>query len=192
MASSTLALLGLAAILAGMARPSNRDKQLRSDASKREEYDRMVDIIRREARAQGVPEAVALAMAWVESKLDPNEEGDLYWHENETRFDNVVPQGHPWRWKRDAWHSYGLFQLLAPYHVKSNEAPAVLLDPIVNAHRGIKQIAKLWRRHDGDLDAMRLAYVGRPTNRIDGPAMKVLNKWHAALARFGYTEPRIK
>lgn len=191
MPAETLALLGLAAIIAAMARPSKRDIQLSRDHTERERYAEMEALIRREAGAQGVPEPVALAMAWVESGLDPEAQGDLRWHENTTKFDNVVPHGHPFRWDRKLWHSYGLFQLLAPYFVGPAESPEILLDPEVNATRGIRHIAKLWRRFEGDLDSIRLAYVGLPTTRIDPKALKVLKKWHAALARYGYTEPRI-
>lgn len=145
--------------------------------------------IRRAAATYGVPEPVALATAWVESRMDPNAEGDLQWHANDKRFDAVVPRDNPHRWQRALWHSYGLFQLLAPYHVRGNESPLVLLDPLVNIDRGVKHLARLMKRHAGDLDAVRLAYTGQTPGSHSELSQRTLEKWHAALARYGYDDP---
>lgn len=170
-------------------RPSHRENEIRSNGRARSEYDNMVSIIKREAAAQGVPEPVALAMAWVESGMNPHADGDLDWHERTTLFDNVVPHYHPFRWNRKLWHSYGLFQLLAPYHVGPKESPEILYDPEVNAQRGIRYIKKLWNRHKGNLDAIRLAYTGISPSKINEPgSQKVLARWYAALKRYGYEQ----
>lgn len=147
-------------------------------------------IIRAAAQKHGVPEPVALATAFIESNFQADEEGDPKWHENAERFERVVPLDHPYKWERAAWHSYGLFQLLAPYFVGVEEHPSVLLDPRINSDRGARYLAKLLKKHGEDIDAVRLAYVGLPVDRRGELAERVLKKWHRALSKFGYDEPR--
>lgn len=180
--------IGIAILAAIMAKKSREPKAPRAPQTPSQSA--MEGIIRREARAFGVPEPVALATAWVESRLDPFAEGDKAWHENEKRFEAVVPKDNPHRWQRALWHSYGLFQLLAPYHVRKNESPLVLLDPETNANRGVAYLARLIKRHVGNLDDVRLAYTGA----LQAPADvqdRILRKWHDALARYGYDDPRV-
>lgn len=183
----TLAILAGAGILLA-AMSQNREKPLEQPNDHDPDRARMEALIRRVARAQGVPEPVALATAWIESRMDPNAEGDLQWHTNDKRFEAVVPRDSPHRWQRSLWHSYGLFQLLAPYHVRGAETPLVLLDPEINAQRGVAFLARLMRRHAGDLDAVRLAYTGQLGSGSVN-AQRTLQKWHAALARYGYDDP---
>jgi len=187
-----LPLLGLLFLAVSM----SDDKEQRRETAKKPKRGNVADekiraIIRDAARRNGVPEPVALATAWIESGFNPYEEGDLGWHQNAERFESVVPQGHPHRWDRKAWHSYGLFQLLAPYFVRMQEHPADLLSPELNADRGTKYLARLMKRHSGDLDEVRLAYVGLPVDRRDALAERVLTKWHKVLRKFGYDDPRL-
>jgi Transglycosylase SLT domain len=119
------------------------------------DFVRMRKLIRGEAIRQGVPTEIALATARVESNFDPTVEGDRNWHLNTERFERVVPKGHPHRSEREAWHSYGLFQLLAPYHVRMDEHPRVLLDPAINAARGVAALKRLLDRHNGDPSLVR-------------------------------------
>jgi hypothetical protein len=124
-------------------------------------------IIRAAAALHKVPAQVALAFAQVESALNPKAEGDLKWHEfdNGARYRALVLNNakfatNPHRLTPQLWHSYGLFQLLAPYHCGPNEDPRVLLDPTVNADRGCKTIARLLKQTNGDIAAARLLYTG--------------------------------
>jgi len=183
-----LALPVALGLLLAMARSRKNEPQER--APRTPDHSAMEGLIRREARAFNVPEPIALATAWIESKFDPTAEGDKRWHENDRRFDAVVPKDNPHRWQRDLWHSYGLFQLLAPYHVRKHESPLVLLDPETNANRGVAHLARLLRRHNGDLDAVRLAYTGALQAPLDVQD-RILRKWHEGLRKFGYDDPRV-
>lgn len=138
--------------------------------------------IRAEAARQGVPAHVALATAWVESRMNPHAEGDLRWHENESRFIERVPASSPFRADRKLWHAYGLFQLLAPYHVRGNESPLVLLDVPTNVERGVKRLRELLAVSK-DLDEVRLRYVGgmRLSPERQAP---ILHEWRNALQRY--------
>jgi hypothetical protein len=127
----------------------------------------MVALIRRIAFERGVPEHVALAFAELESGFKPDAEGDLDWPTRRggelykrhvldaARFDENPARDDP-----SAWHSYGLFGLLAPYWVGAHEHPRALLEPERNATLGVGYIGKLLRRHGFDPYAARLAYVG--------------------------------
>jgi hypothetical protein len=124
-------------------------------------------IIRSAAERHGIPPQIALAFAWLESKHDPRLEGDLGWADRSggdlyKRRVRDVPmfKSNPARDDREAWHSYGLFQLLAPYHTLAHEHPRVLLDPEINADRGCKAIARLLVKTDGDVLSARYAYTG--------------------------------
>lgn len=144
------------------------------------DFVRMRQIIRAEAIRQGVPVEVALATARLESNFDSSAAGDLNWHKNAARFANV-PASSPYRNQPELWHSYGLFQLLAPYHVRGDEDPRVLFDPQVNAERGIGFLRRLLLAHHGDLNKVRLYYTG--AHRADeATKTKVLAKWANALA----------
>ncbi len=155
----------------------------------------VVALIRREAAAQGVPPAIALAFADIESRLNPNAEGDLNWHErdNGARYKKHVLANkrlakNPARLEPQAWHSYGLFQLLAPWHVDADEHPRSLLDPSVNARKGVAAIKQALKQAKGDPYGARLAYVGCG---VDGSACDaetardVLEKLRKALAKRG-------
>ena len=126
----------------------------------------MVRLIRAEAKRQGVPAPIALAVAEVESNFNPAARGDLAWAEKRPELyeklvrDNPAMARNPARNDRKAWHSYGLYQLLAPHFVRGMESPSLLLDPEVNAQRGIAFIKSLLKKHDDDLAQMRLAYAG--------------------------------
>lgn len=140
----------------------------------------MQALIRAEAAKQGVPAYVALATAHVESRFNPNAEGDLRWHDNVERYRANVPSGNPYASIPKLWHSYGLFQLLAPYHVRSNESPLVLLDPQTNVERGVRRLRELIALTDGDLDEVRLRYVGG-TKLSREKQDAILHPWRNAL-----------
>lgn len=135
------------------------------------------------ARACNVPPHVALATAWLESRFEPQAEGDLRWHENQARFDAVVPPDSPFRAQPELWHSYGLFQLLAPYHVRRDEDPRILLKPALNIERGVAFLGRLLKRAGGDVDRVRLLYTGAVGASPELRAV-ILERWHEALARF--------
>jgi hypothetical protein len=120
-------------------------------------------LIEREANAQGVPPSVALAFAELESGFNPRAFGDRDWASR-----------HPTQWREvqarlpdnsaisdgTIWGSYGLFGLLAAYHVGAREHPQALWDPTLNAQRGVSAIKHALRRAQGDVRAARLLYVG--------------------------------
>lgn len=136
--------------------------------------------IRLEADRHGVPRTVALAFAWVESRFDPTLQGDLDWHlkQNGALYRRLVRDAprfafNPARLIPEVWHSYGLFQLLAPYHTEPREHPHALLDPRTNTQRGMKAIATLLQRAKKDPRRARLAYVG---GGLDGQLLSVEQK----------------
>jgi hypothetical protein len=139
-------------------------------------------LIRTEAIRQGVPPHVALATAWVESRMQPNAEGDTRWHDNAERFRKSVPQDNPYRSIPKLWHAYGLFQLLAPYHVRGNESPLVLLDVPTNIERGVTRLRELLAI-SRDLDEVRLRYVGA-TKLSPERREPILHEWRNALQRY--------
>ena len=130
------------------------------------ERQRAIAIIRAEAQRQGVPAPIALAFAEAESNFNAAAAGDLGWASKRPELyrqivlDNPAMAQNPARTDPRAWHSYGLFQLLAPYHTRPTEHPKVLYDPTINAHRGIAFIRGLLRKHSDDLVQTRLAYAG--------------------------------
>lgn len=160
--------------------------------------DRIVDLIRAAADKAGCPRRWALAFAWCESRLTITMQGDLDWH---TRQGGALYRRHvlmserlahnPARDDAGAWHSYGLFQLMACYHVEPNEHPTKLIDPLINAERGCKAIARLYQRTKGDPVSARLAYVGcgYRGERCDAKRCdQVVRNLMKALERFA-TEP---
>ena len=138
--------------------------------------------IRAAARAAGVPERLALATARAESNFNPRAAGDLQWYLDRPRFERVVPKGSPYRSIPQIWHSYGLFQLLAPYHVSAQEDPRILFDPQVNTDRAMVALGRLVKKHGGDWDAIRLAYAGA-SNLSDAKKAAILSRWHTVLAK---------
>lgn len=143
---------------------------------------RMVALVRRVARELGAPAAAALAFAEVESGFNPGAQGDLQWPEKRPDMFRklVTERDNPYRHDTSLWHSYGLFGLLAPYHLLANEHPHVLLDPEVNARRGVAYLKRLLRQTNGDVAAARLAYIGCG---VDGRACSS-EVTEAALERF--------
>ncbi len=117
-------------------------------------------IVRREAIRQGVDPILALTWVQLESNFNPRAAGDLKWHLNRERFEKVVPKGNPYRSQPHLWHSYGLFQLLSPYHVRPGEHPHVLYDPVVNAARGVAFLKRKLQQAGGDPRRARLLYTG--------------------------------
>lgn len=154
----------------------------------------VIGAIERAADAHSVPRRVALAFAWCESRLDPTCEGDLSWHERDggSKYARLVLNNprfglNPWRKSPELWHSYGLFQLLAPYFCRPEESPRALLDPEVNSSRGCIEIARLLALTKGDVQQARLAYVGcGPTGAQCGQAVKdnYVARLNAALQQF--------
>lgn len=179
--------LGWAALAAAVwwAMPEDT-KQQRGKGGGPNQEDAMQALVRRVASSLGVPTAVALAFAEVESKFNARLEGDLEWPNNKPELyrklvlDNSAMAHNPARTDKSAWHSYGLFQLLAPYHVRPNEHPRILLDPQTNAVRGITHLRQVLRRAGGDVAGARLAYVGCG---VDGSACSTQTQ-EAVLARF--------
>lgn len=125
------------------------------------------NIIAVAAKKYGVPLRVALAFAWLESRFKPYAEGDKSWAEwnmGERYRKNVLNNpkfaDNPYRLDKKIWHSYGLFQLLAPYFVSGKENPTALLDPTINADRGVRKIANSLKVAGGDVRKARVIYAG--------------------------------
>ena len=146
------------------------------------------------ARAANVPVIVALAFADLESALNPRAQGDLGWPTRkggalyqEKVLDEPRLSQNPARGDRLAWHSYGLFQLLAAAHVLPLEHPNALLDPRINAARGCAFIGTLLKRSNGDVVKARLAYLGCG---MDGArcspeiVTQATTRLHAAIAKW--------
>ncbi len=156
---------------------------------------KMIALIRAEARKQGVPDPIALAFAEVESGFNPRAAGDLGWSEKRPALyrslvlDNPKMAQNPARTDARAWHSYGLFQLLAPHHVRPAEHPEILYDPQVNAQRGIGYIKALLKKHGDDVTQARLAYAGAlkvpqaEQDRVLIRFTRAYQKWHDADAQ---------
>lgn len=159
------AAAALAMMVAAVA--TNRKRSTVQPSKPKADDAAIVRTIREAADRHGVPRQVALAFAYLESRLNPAAQGDLEWHEKRggSLYQSLVRDAakfeqNPARNDPEAWHSYGLFQLLAPYHVKPLEHPRVLLNPAVNADRGCAEIRRLLTRARGDVRSARLAYVG--------------------------------
>lgn len=147
--------------------------------------DRVVQLIREAADRHGISRRVALSFAWCESRFNPAAEGDLIWHERHAGalyrkhvLHNPRLQSNPDRLTPEVWHSYGLFQLLAPYHVQPLERPAVLLDPVINADRGCAAIALHLAKAQGDVLAARFSYVGGGVagSRLSPPQRQIVRE----------------
>lgn len=162
-------------------------------SSARKTADTMIALIVRAAEAARVPPDVALAFAWCESRFDPTAEGDLDWAErdNGKRYARYVLsqprlKPNPARDDPKAWHSYGLFQLLACFHVGSTQHPRELLDPEVNAVTACRFIRGLLYRTGGDHEAARLLFVGLPLSGDNHKTQRahVIANLRAAMTRF--------
>lgn len=119
------------------------------------------------AKRLGVNPRYALAYAWLESKFNPFADGDKDWAkwDNGARYqknvlDNPKFAKNPARNKPELWHSYGLFQLLAPYYVGETEDPSILYSPTINAERGIKRMAASIKKANGSIMQARIEYAG--------------------------------
>jgi hypothetical protein len=162
----------------------------------RDDDPRVVRVIVDAADRHDVPRQVALAFAWCESRLRPDAEGDLRWHERDggTLYrsrvrDNPRYHDNPARLEPMCWHSYGLFQLLACFHALPHERPEVLLDPEINADRGCAEIHRLLFLCHGDVRAARLKYVGcgfDGSRCRDETVANYVNKLERALARYAH------
>jgi len=124
-----------------------------------------------EAKRQGVNPAVALLFADVESGFSQGAIGDRNWPyrgDNWERyvFNNPRLQGNPYLLDRELWVSYGVYQLLAPYHLHLYDPianPRALLGLQTNVRLGVAKVKRLLSKY-GDVLAARLAYVcGSPS-----------------------------
>lgn len=146
------------------------------------------------ARRRGVPVAVALAFADLESNFDPRAQGDKQWPfrrggslYRQHVLDNPRLRLNPARLDPSVWTSYGLFQLLAAHHVRPLEHPHELYDAQRNADGGCSFIAQLMAKAGGDVRRARLAYIGcgLDGSRCDAEhVQKVSDKLQAALAKW--------
>jgi Transglycosylase SLT domain len=159
-----LALMGIASIaVLTWKRP-----QLRyPSAPRRLGHEGVLALITREATAVGLDPRVAVAFAERESGLNPQAMGDAGWAmknqgDNYQRCVLANPRldTNPWRNVPNLWRSYGLFQLLAPFHVQAHEHPHVLLDPQLNAQRGVRAVRSVLEKSGGNLYEARRRYVG--------------------------------
>lgn len=132
-----------------------------------EKHAPMRAIIAAACRKYGVEFRAALAFAWLESRLNPEAKGDLQWaqwNDGERYRKNVLENpklaNNPFRETPEVWHSYGLFQLLAPYFVSGEEDPRILYNPVINADRGVRKIATSLKAAGGSLGGARIHYAG--------------------------------
>jgi hypothetical protein len=132
-----------------------------------EKHRAMRNLIISVAKKYGVNPRYALAFAWIESRFDPMADGDVNWAkwDNGARYKKNVLENpkfadSPYKDNPALWHSYGLFQLLAPYYVEAKENPAVLYSPAINADRGVKRIATSLKKANGSIMQARVEYAG--------------------------------
>jgi murein DD-endopeptidase MepM/ murein hydrolase activator NlpD len=136
---------------------------------------------------------VALAFCEIESHFNPNsvphktdlwykkKGGSLYRKlvQNSTKFSN-----NPYKDKQELWVSYGLFHLLAVYHISGQEDPRILFDPEINATRAIAKIAEDLAIYNNDPEAVRLVYVGYNPNTTRSDAEKVREKFRRIYSKY--------
>ena len=180
----------LVLLAAGIALASRR--RMESSPKPKTNSDEVRELIRAAAARYGVPAAVALAFADVESSFNPRAEGDRDWPtKRPDKYRELVLERRatsPYAGKPELWHSYGLFQLHAAHHAQTNEDPRALLDPQVNTERAMRTIKRLLERSKGDPYSARLAYVGCG---FEGQACsaahvaKVRERLRVALERWG-------
>jgi len=130
-------------------------------------YEPIRKVILAAAKKYGVPPRVALAFAWIESRFDTKAAGDKQWAEwddgaryKKNVLENPALAKNPYRNTPAVWHSYGLFQLLAPYFVTGSESPNILYLPEINADRGVKKIANSLKATKGNVQEARILYAG--------------------------------
>jgi Transglycosylase SLT domain len=153
-------------------------------------------LIVNECLAQNVRPSIGLAFAYVESRFHPTAEGDKNWHLREAgrKYDELVRDApafadNPARLEPWKWHSYGLFQLLAPYHVGRLEDPVVLLDPAINTRRGVAAIKRFLKRCDGDPIRARILYTGA-SGKPEAVQQEIRTRITAALQMFAEEDTR--
>jgi soluble lytic murein transglycosylase-like protein len=193
---ATLLGLGLAGwLIYELTRSSSSDDDKKEPDMPSTNREEAIALIRAKARAAGVPEHIALAFADVESNFNPRAEGDRKWHERKDGElyrknvrDNPRLKENPARLDPPAWHSYGLFQLLAPYFVEPAEHPRVLLDPEVNATRAMKVLKRLHEAYAGDTDKMRIHYAAGSLHVSDEVRNQVLSRFQPALEKWKAAE----
>lgn len=180
--------LALALVLGALMVTRKRREALPKVGTRRAE---MIALIRAEALRQGVDPVLALATAETESNFNPQVPGDTQWPYKRGGelyqkhvLDSAALKDNPARLEAKAWHSYGLFQLLAPFHVRPHEHPDVLWDPAVNAERGVAFLKALWQKHQ-DVRKVRLAYAGAlqasqaEKDRVLGRFTQIYDEWRA-------------
>ena len=188
-----LALMGLAsiAVLTWRRPPLRYPAQPRAMAQPE-----VLALITHEAHAAGIDPRLAIAFAELESGLDPFAMGDGNWatRNNSEKYQRHVLANprlakNPWRTVPGLWRSYGLFQLLAPFHVLDNEHPQVLLDPQLNAHRGVRAVRSALEESGGNLYLARRRYVGcgPHSDCAKNPAeiARIDQAWTQSLQRWG-------
>lgn len=151
----------------------------------------MIDLITREAAIAGVPASVALATAYLESRFNPDARGDLGWYAKNNGatyrkavLDKPYFRPNPWRTRGDLWYARGLFQLLPAYHLRADEHPDVLFNPVVNTQRALSYLRGLLTKTGGDPLRARLYYTGA----IGGDEelkVRTASRMRDAIARFG-------
>lgn len=117
------------------------------------------------AQRHGVPIGLLMAFADLESGFNPLAEGDSGWVKRSNNYlanvlGNKRISSNPYRGDPTLWHSYGLFQLLAPYHTGPTEDPRRLLDPHVNADRAAAAIRRYLDASGNDPWRARMRFVG--------------------------------
>jgi len=190
-AAPMLALVGIASIaVLAWKRPLLRYPS----TPRRLAHQDVLTLITREAAAVGLDPRVAVAFAERESRLDPLALGDAGWAAKNDNYRRHVLQNprlasNPWRNVPSLWRSYGLFQLLAPFHVQQHEHPHVLLDPQLNTQRGVRAVRGALERSGGNLYEARRRYVGCGPGtactadelaRIDTAWAQSLHRWGLA------------
>lgn len=192
--SSIVTLLGLGFagwLIYELTRSSSSSKPEGGDDMPKTDREEMINLIRAKARAAGVPEYIALAFADVESSFNARAIGDRNWHKKDggAKYiknvrDNPRLKDNPARLEPAEWQSYGLFQLLSPYYVEPHEHPRVLLDPEINATRGLRLIKRLYEHYGGDTDKMRIHYAAGSLNVSDDTREQVLSRFRPALEKW--------
>lgn len=160
-------------------------------------------VLEGEAQRQGVPLNWVLAWTELESSWSTNRTGDLWWpwrgcgsghgcYRDEVLW-NPAYASNPHRFRRGAWFSYGLFQLLAPFvlahaidqHLVPLDAPPeVLFDGALNAKLGVAMLRRLIARTGGDFVESRWIAAGCTGGRCSrGPL--IASRARAAMRKWG-------
>ncbi len=173
-----------------MNKSTSTSKATSADNPMSQKHEAIRTVIINEARKKGVPPRVALAFAWLESRFNPKAEGDLQWYQwnDGERYKKYVLANpklakNPWRNVPQVWHSYGLFQLLAPYFVQATENPTVLFDPGINTSRAMTKIANSLKAANGDPSQARILYAGA-TKLSEDVKQKIITKLYDAMKLF--------